>query len=591
MFEDEAVTGPDSALDGEQPVQYSATIEGLDEDPDIREIARAVANVFTLQDRGAPSVAGLERRAEQDIELILRVLTAEAYYDATVEARVVPDGADRQRVIFDVETGPLYRIGEVRIDLVEEGENKPEQAALVAASKLEAGTPARGEAIVEAEAAVVVYLQRNGFPDADFVDRKAVAQKDDATLDVTSTFNSGPFVTFGNLDIDPESSLEPDYIRGLIPWKEGETYNQKKVDEFQSSLKSTGLFDTVSIRPAETAGSEPDGSKRDLALKVENGKQRSVGGSLRYDTDQGPGVRLFWRHRNLFGEAEDFRAEADASLDEQKLTFGITRPRSPSARWTSSESLTLRRLDDDAFEEESATVRKGLDQKRGAGWTIGGSIEASASLVETDFSDDTAYLLGLPLYVKRDRTNDPLDATRGYRFVLNAGPYVGLNNGEFIQFGVIGGGGSVYFPLIGENRLVLAMRTQVTSIPSRNLDDIPVNQRLFAGGGASVRGYEFQSISPTNNANDLTGGRFLNENSIEFRLRLGESFGVVAFADTGLVEEEPFPSFAEKLNVGVGGGFRYYSPVGPIRFDLAFPLDRRNGDNIFEFYISLGQSF
>lgn len=579
--------GPVSALNGPQPLAYSARIDGLEDLPAIREVARASARTFQLQDKGAPSRAGLQRRADQDAASISRVLRAEGHYDAVVEPQLNAGSDGALTVAFAVNPGPQYTFGERRFVLDPRPEAPLPETDLLSASGLVAGAPARGEAVVDAESAVLALLKRRGFPDAAFVDRKAVAVKDGARLNLTSTFNPGPRATFGQLQIDPESSLDADYIRGLVPWKEGAEWNQKKIEDFQTSLRGTGLFSSVSVLPA----TEGEAGPRDIVLSVDNAKQRSVGGSLRYDTDQGPGVRVFWRHRNLLGRAEDFRAEADVSLREQKLSVGLTRPRHPSARWTSSESATIRRLDEDAFEEESLTLRSGMEVRAGEGWVLGGAFEGSAALVRTDFGDDTSYLGGLPLFARRDRTNDPLDATRGYRLLLNAGPFVGLNNGKLIQFGVVGGGGSVYVPLVGENRLVLAMRTKVTSVLSQDLDDIPVNQRTFAGGGSSVRGYEFQSISPTNAQGDLTGGRFLNENSLELRLRLGESFGVVAFADTGLVEEEPFPSFEEKLQVGVGGGFRYYSPVGPIRLDVAFPLDRRASDNLFEFYISLGQAF
>lgn len=576
-----------SALSGPQPVSYAVTIEGLDEQPAIREVARSSARTFKLQARGAPSRVGLERRASQDVGTIARVLRAEGHYDVAVVPRFGPAGETPQTVAFVVEPGPQYTFGERNFVLEPMPDEAPSSNDLLSTSGLIAGNPARGETVLEAEAAVVAMLRRRGFPDARFVSRKAVAIRENSRLNLTSLFDPGPATTFGDLQIDPEASLDESYVRGLVPWKEGARWDQKKVDDFQASLRATGLFSSVSLKPV----SESTAGSRDIVLKVDNARQRSVGGSLRYDTDQGPGVRVFWRHRNLLGQAEDFRAEADVSLREQSLTAGITRPRHPSERWTSNESVTLRRLDEDAFEEESLTFRSGMDVRAGAGWVLGGRLEGSASQARTDFGDDTSYLAGLPLFARRDRTNDPLDATSGYRLLLNAGPYVGFNNGDFIQFGVIGGGGSIYLPLIGENRLVLALRTKVTSILSQDLDDIPVNQRTFAGGGSSVRGYEFQSISPANAQGDLTGGRFLNENSLEFRLRLGESFGVVAFADSGLVEEEPFPGFEEKINVGVGGGLRYYSPVGPIRLDVAFPLDRRAGDNLFEFYISLGQAF
>ncbi len=587
--DDEA--GVTSALDGKQPIAYATELRGLDNLEEARALVQSSSRTFQLTERGAASAPSLLRRAENDISEMLRVLRSEGYYDAGITASVVPGAAGKLLVIFDAEQGRQYRLAAFQPTFDPKADLLPSAEQIAEAIDLEANAPARGSSIVTAEAAVVRFLKRRGFPDARFIDRKAIAEKNDATLTVTSRFDPGQFARFGALSISPDSSLDHDYILALVPWKPGDTWNQTKVDAFQADLKSSGLFANVSRRRNEDQATTADEARRDLVLDVENAKQRSIGGSLRYDTDQGPGVRLFWRHRNLFGEAEDFRVEADMLLEEQKLTAGITRPRHPDKRWTTNESITLRRLDDEAFEEQSITLRSGMELDGGTGWTFGGNVEGSAAVTETDFSSDTAYLVGLPLFAKRDRTDNPLDATNGYRFVVNAGPYVGLNNGELIQFGVTGAGGSVYVPLIGKNRLVLAMRTRVTSILSQNLDDIPVNQLLFAGGGASVRGFEFQSISPANNANDLTGGRFLNENSIELRLRLTETFGVVGFADAGLVEEEPFPSFKERLNVGVGGGFRYYSPVGPIRFDIAFPLARRQRDNLFEFYISLGQAF
>lgn len=576
-----------SALSGAQPFPYSAEIRGMEDLAELRPLAEASARTFQLQDRGAPSEAGLERRAEQDISRIRQVLRSEGYYDAAITTALETGPEGEPRMVFDVVPGARYDFGAIMMQAQGDDPRLPAEDAMRAAAGLNSGEPARGENVVEAEAAVVSFLKRQGFPDAAFVERKAVAHRADAILDVTSVFAPGPYATFGALNIDADSSLDADYIRGLVPWKQGAPWNQKKVDDFQASLRSTGLFSSVSVKPEPAA----EWTARDMNLSIDNARQRSVGGSLRYDSDQGPGVRVFWRHRNLLGRAEDFRAEADVSLREQKLSVGITRPRHPGRKWTSHESLVLRRLDEDAFEEKSATLRSGMDVAAGNGWVLGGSLEGSAALTTTDFVDETSYLVGLPLYARRDRTNDPLDATSGYRLLLNTGPFIGLNNGEPIKFGVVGGAGSVYIPLIGDNRLVLALRTKVSSILSQELGQVPVNKRLFAGGGASVRGFEFQSISPVNNQGDNIGGRFLNENSAEFRLRLGESFGVVAFADTGVVEEEPFPTFDEQLNVGVGGGFRYYSPVGPIRFDIAFPLDRRAGDSLFEFYISLGQAF
>lgn len=588
---EEAGGEADSVLSVPLPLSYVAAIDGLDETPDIREIIRASLDTFRYQQRGASSVAGLERRAENDRATLLQVMSAEAYYDATVEIRVTETPADEAdaRAVFDVSPGPAYTIAAFQPAFEPHTDELPADAEVKLAAELGEGAEAHGEDIVEAESRVVRFLRRNGFPYVRFIGRRAVADTGNHTLTVTARFDPGPYTTFGPLVIDGDTKLARDYIMDRIPWEENEPYDEEKVGDFQEAMRATGLFDAVSVEPPRNP--DPEQVARPITLKVADAKLRSISGSLRYDSDLGPGARIAWRHRNLFGGAEDFRAELDASLKEQKLTFGMTHPHTPTQRWTLKESFTLRRLDDDAFAEESATARVGVETSVGEDWRVGTSVEASAALVESDIEDDTAYLLGFPTFANLDRSNDQLNATEGFRLFLAAAPYTGLNNGDPAYFGRISLGGAFYQPLIGENRLVLAMRARAATILSRSIDDVPVNQRFFAGGGASVRGYAFQSISPTNDAGDQTGGRFLSENSLELRARFMEDLGLVAFVDTGYVAAEPFPDATETLHVGVGGGVRYYSPVGPIRFDLAFPLHRRADDSLFEFYISLGQAF
>lgn len=583
--------GTKTALSGTLPVSYVASIEGLDDDPDTREVIRAALGTFRYADRGAPSLAGLERRAESDKPTLLQVMSAEGRYDAGVEINVAetPGGEADAKVVFDVDPGPLYHIARFAPVFEPSPEQLPGEGKIARAAELGEGAVARGEDIVAAEARVVRFLGLHGFPYARFVDRKAVADTRTHTLTVTARFDPGPYTTFGPLVIEGQTKLARDYILDRIPWKEGEPWSRGKVETFRDAMLSTGLFQSVTVRPPETP--DPSATAQPVTLSVSDAKLRSVSGGLRYDTDLGPGARVAWRHRNLFGGAEDFRAELDTSLKEQKLSVGMSQPHTPVQDWTLKEGFALRNLNDDTFDEKSATARVGVETKLSRYWTVGSSVEGSIARVQSDAEDDTTYLIGLPTFADLDRSNDQLNPTRGFRLRLAGAPYTGLNDGDVAYFGRVSMGGSFYQPVIGDNTLVLAMRARVATVLSQAIGDVPVNQRLFAGGGASVRGYAFQSISPTNAAGDPTGGRFLSENSMELRLRFMEDLGLVAFVDTGYVTEEPFPEFSETLHVGVGGGFRYYSPVGPIRFDLAFPMHRRSGDNLFEFYISLGQAF
>ena len=122
-------------------------------------------------------------------------------------------------------------------------------------------------------------------------------------------------------------------------------------------------------------------------------------------------------------------------------------------------------------------------------------------------------------------------------------------------------------------------------------DEIPADLRFYAGGGGSIRGYSFQSVGPLRQ-NEPLGGRSLFELSVEFRMKVFDSIGLVAFMDGGSVFEDTFPDFDEPLRWGAGLGFRYFTPVGPLRLDVGVPLNRREDmDDRFQIYVSLGQAF
>ena len=138
--------------------------------------------------------------------------------------------------------------------------------------------------------------------------------------------------------------------------------------------------------------------------------------------------------------------------------------------------------------------------------------------------------------------------------------------------------------------VVLAARTRLGTIVGAPRDAVAPSRRFYAGGGASVRGYGFQSIGPRDPNNDPIGGRSLTEFAVEARIRAFGNFGIVPFVDAGNIYTDPLPGFSG-LRYGAGLGVRYYSNFGPIRLDVGTPLNRQPGDSRIAVYVSLGQAF
>ncbi len=119
---------------------------------------------------------------------------------------------------------------------------------------------------------------------------------------------------------------------------------------------------------------------------------------------------------------------------------------------------------------------------------------------------------------------------------------------------------------------------------------MPPDQRFYAGGSGTIRGYKYQSVGPTFFDGKPVGGTAIDAGSAEWRQRIGANFGTAVFVDAGQVSANLKP-LAGAVRVGVGAGVRYYTAIGPIRLDIAAPVNKGPGDDAFEIYIGLGQAF
>ncbi|WP_353647046.1 BamA/TamA family outer membrane protein [Mesorhizobium sp. WSM2240] len=203
---------------------------------------------------------------------------------------------------------------------------------------------------------------------------------------------------------------------------------------------------------------------------------------------------------------------------------------------------------------------------------------------ERDFNT-VGFLGGLIL----DRRDNSANATEGYYIEALADPFFEFNYGNAALRATVEG--RVYYGFLEDDLIVAAARLKLGSVVGSPVDETAPDKLFFAGGGGSVRGYAYRSIGIPSPEGGVTGGRSLIEGSAELRARVTDSIGVVAFADAGYVAADSFPEFSEDLKVGVGAGLRYITGLGPIRLDLAMPLDPGPDDPDVAFYIGLGQAF
>ena len=196
------------------------------------------------------------------------------------------------------------------------------------------------------------------------------------------------------------------------------------------------------------------------------------------------------------------------------------------------------------------------------------------------------YVAALPLQAGFDTSDDLLDPKTGFRINLRLSPETALGAGSrFYARGLLEG--SYYQPL--GDALVLAARARVGSIAGTTRAALPPSRRYYGGGGGSVRGFGYQQLGPRDPEGNPIGGRSVNEAAVEARYRFG-NFGIVGFVDVGQIYESSLPKFNDwRFGVGLGG--RFYTNFGPMRIDIATPINRQPGEARVAVYVSLGQAF
>ncbi len=607
---------PDTQID------YEVVIEGAPSE-EIETLIRQSIALERQRERGAASPAFLRRRAQGDVATVQKILRSRGYYDAQVATEVaLPDPApsptappledggdagqdalqappvDTERAAADrpvatatlrIAAGTPLTLTTHRLQVIETG-GRPPPTLDAADLGSPVGRPAEAAGIVAAEAAAVERLRREGRAYAAFRGRDALADLEADTLDVESVIAAGPEYRMGEVTISGAPDVETDYLLSYLPWEPGALFDAAALRDYEQALFDTQLFSGVAVSPPEAP---PETPELPIAVELEQAPFRTIALGARFSTDDGPAVRAEFTHRNVLGAGERLTLLFDGAIDEQVAGASLLTPQFRRPGQDLQLGLELRRVEDDKFDELGATLTAGLARELSDRWSVGAGGLVEASLIDEGgtVGETESYLVGLPLFAAYDSTDDPLNATRGQRLRLEATPFVGLFDDEFARFLTLEARGSAYQEILPNERLVLAERGRIGITVAEDRASVPANRRFFSGGGGSVRGYEQDLVGPLDEQNDPEGGLSVVEAGLELRSRIWGDVGGVLFTDAGLVSDDTLPDFAARLQVAAGIGLRYFSPIGPIRLDVAFPINGRDVDDSFQAYFSIGQAF
>ena len=571
---------------------------------DFVERFQALSTIEELEDEDA-TVAQLAARARQDEELLGNLLRVYGYYDGQILRSIgsleAGDEAASQQpsVRFDIIPGDRYRYGSVDLGNLAAA---PDYEVLRESFAIYPGDYLQSDTILQQQFNLDRALGETGYAFATIDEPQLLIDHERVEGDLTLPVQPNGKYVFGGVTSNDPAFLSGEHLARIARFEPGDTYQRSLSLDLRRAVTATGLVSTVSVTPREvTPPTDGEPGVVEMDVEVSRAKLRTIAGAIGYGSEEGFRLQASWEHRNLFPPEGSLRLRGVAGTREQMA--GVTfRKNNFTGR---DKVLTLdayaRTLDTDAYDANTVALSGTFERLSNLLFQKPFSWAGGVEVLATD--ERNRVIGGIPrprrtYFVASvfgratiDSTDSLLDPTTGFRIGGFVAPEVSYTaDREFLYFR-LQADASYYQPITDD--VVLAGRLRGATIQGGELFGVPPSRRLYAGGGGSVRGYGYEKIGPANDLGEPTGGASLVEASIEARIGTGFFDGavsIVPFLDAGSVSIEPVPDF-RFVKYGAGIGLRYATGFGPLRLDVATPLNPDPDDAPVAVYVSLGQAF
>jgi outer membrane translocation and assembly module TamA len=408
-------------------------------------------------------------------------------------------------------------------------------------------------------------------------------------------------VRIGEIRIEGHQTVDESVVRDELTLKTGDLYSDSELQKSQRQVSDLGLFRSVLIvgLPSEDVSRGPGKVTRPISVKLEERPLHSVRFGLGYGTEDKLRVQGGWLHRNIFGRADTLDIRAKYSTLTREFQATLREPHLPDPRTTLWLDSRVRDDTLPAYDDLGFLNRVAVERPLRLGWSglVGYNAEAInvRKVTEeqaTGLTHPTSdYVLGyLELGLRRITADSLVEPTRGTWLETNlevASRYVGSQK-NYVRWTLDGRGFLPLGPTVLAGRVLLG---SLTGINKTNQSELPVTKLFYSGGSGISRGYDYQHLGNDHAPGRAVGGESLLSGSLELRFPLWGELHGVAFGDTGQLGTGPRDWQPRKLRYSVGGGLRYATPLGPIRFDVATPLDEPSGVSNLRFWFAIGQAF
>ncbi|MFJ5296147.1 autotransporter assembly complex family protein [Pseudomonas sp. NPDC088368] len=510
----------------------------------------------------------LERFSVGAVEQAQKAAQALGYYQAQIDSEIKHTDKDLH-LVLNVQPGEPVHLRNVTVRI--EGPASqlkafkvPKSDALKPGAALNHGYYEDAKKLIQNQAA------RYGFFNGRFVTQRLSVDPRAGVADIELVYDSGPRFTLGKVTFSGDAPFDEDLLRRMVPFKEDTPYDSELIADLNQAMQSSGYFEGVRVDASPTAA---QAQTIPVDVQLQTRKPRTMGLGVGYSTDVGPRVKANWTRHWVNAEGHSYGIESELSAPRQNVGLFYDIPLDPplTDKLRFAGGYQYEEIADTDSLSKLLTVGPEWHSKLPSGWERVISLKWQREEYRLGNDEGISTLLMPGISYSYLRSDNRIDPHNGYRLQFETEvAKEGLGSDANVVHGTALVKG---LTTVAQNHRFLG-RLQVGGTATNGYKSIPPSLRFFAGGDQSVRGYDYQSLSPENDEGDKIGGRYMIAGSAEYQYSIAEKWRVAAFVDQGnSFNSLDFPS----LKTGVGIGIRWVSPVGPLRLDLAHALDDDGG--------------
>lgn len=518
-------------------------------------------------------VQRLRRQAEAQIRVALE---AYGYYSPAITLET-SEQPECWLTRITIEPGEPVRLRTVDVRLIEEGESNPLLQRVVRNHPLRPGETLNHPRYDSFKQTLGDMARQQGY----FAGRYEVSRIEvfagELAADVTLVYRAGPRYHFAEVTFE-QDVVDERLVRRFVDFPAGTPYDGEKISRFYNALIATGYFATVDV---QTVSAPPPDLDVPVKVRLTAAPRKVYTTGIGYSTDKGPKLRAGYTNRRVNDAGHQFDANVSLSPVLSELGVSYRMPRDdPRVEWL---NLDAGFQYEDTDTSRTETYKTGIKEfyRRGTNWIETRFLDLSLEEFTIADAKEREFLVIPGMSWSHATLENAPRPRRGHRvsFKLSGTHEAIGSDSQFLQ-------GDFYAKLIlpAWPGARLLLRGEVGATAKEEFRSLPASVRFFAGGDYSVRGYDYESLGRTDQDGEVIGGSHRLTGSIELDQRVFGNWSVAAFADTG----NAFDRFGSMgLKTSVGGGLRWYSPLGPVRLDVAVPLDEDAPDS-FRIHVTLG---